>query len=184
MNNFQKEKRGFVKVGNTVRRWCVRSFIIYHSSFIIQSCSNDRTDEAAQFFLRGNVQLQKREYREAIRYYSEALEKKPDFADAYSNRGLAKFRNDDREGALTDYTRAIDTDPTFGAAYLNRAEVLLETGDAAGSLTDLQRIEKEYQDSTGYQTRLGDTYVRLSDPAKAQVAYDRALQLRPDNVDA
>jgi tetratricopeptide (TPR) repeat protein len=55
------------------------------------SCSNDRTDEAAQFFLRGNVQLQKREYREAIRYYSEALDKKPDFADAYNNRGLAKF---------------------------------------------------------------------------------------------
>ena len=185
MNDFPIVRHGFVKIGNIVRRGFVWAFIIYHSSFIIlTSCTNDRTEEAAQFFLRGNVQLQKREYREAIRYYSEALGKKPDFADAYNNRGLAKFRNDDREGALADYTRAIETDPAFGAAYVNRAEVLLETGDAAGSLADLQHIEKEYRDSTGYQTRLGDTYVRLSNPGRAQAAYDRALQLAPANVEA
>jgi tetratricopeptide (TPR) repeat protein len=165
---------------NRSYRWLV--FIIYCSLFIID-CTNN-TDEAAQFFLRGNVQLQKREYREAIRYYSEALNKKPDFADAYNNRGLAKFRDDDREGALADYTRAIDADPDFAAAYLNRAEVRLETGDASGSLADLQRIEKQYTDSTFYQTRLGDTYVRLNKPAEAQVAYDRALQLDPNNVEA
>lgn len=148
------------------------------------SCKNDTTDEAAQFFLRGNVQLQKREYREAIRFYSEAISKKPDFADAYNNRGLARFRNDDREGALADYTRAIQIDPDFGTAYFNRAEVLLETGDAAGSVADLQRIDKQYRDSTFYQTRLADAYVRLNNPSQAQVAYDRALQLNPDNVEA
>ncbi|WP_148562437.1 tetratricopeptide repeat protein [Spirosoma radiotolerans] len=148
------------------------------------SCKNDATDEAAQFFLKGNVQLQKREYKEAIRFYSEAISKKPDFADAYNNRGLAKFRDDDREGALADYTRAIQIDPDFETAYFNRAEVLLETGDAAGSVTDLQHIEKRYRDSTFYQTRLADAYVRLNNPAQAQVAYDKALQLNPDNVEA
>jgi tetratricopeptide (TPR) repeat protein len=61
---------------------------------------------------------------------------------------------------------------------------LLETGDAAGSLADLQHIENEYRDSTGYQTRLGDTYVRLADPGRAQAAYDLALQLNPNNVEA
>ncbi|GAB3786697.1 hypothetical protein GCM10028818_50360 [Spirosoma horti] len=151
---------------------------------INSSCKNDATDEAAQFFLKGNVQLQKREYKDAIRFYSEAISKKSDFADAYNNRGLAKFRDDDREGALADYTRAIQIDPDFGTAYFNRAEVLLETGDAAGSVTDLQHIEKQYRDSTFYQTRLADAYVRLNNPAQAQVAYDRALQLNPANVEA
>lgn len=150
---------------------------------LVSNCT-DKTDEAAQFFLRGNVQLQKREYREAIRYYTEAIGKKPDFADAFNNRGLAKFRNDDREGALADYTKAIETDPDFSAAYFNRAEVRLETGDASGSLADLQRIEPQYRDSTFYQTRLGDTYVRLANPAQAQAAYDRAIQLNPNNVEA
>ncbi|GAB3012337.1 hypothetical protein GCM10027185_03200 [Spirosoma pulveris] len=153
-------------------------------TFLFSSCSNSITDEAAQFFLKGNVQLQKREFKEAIRYYSEAISKKSDFADAYNNRGLAKFRNDDREGALADYTRAIELDPDFSTAYFNRAEVLLETGDVAGSVADLQRIEKQYRDSTFYQTRLGDGYVRLAKTSQAQAAYDRALQLKPDNVEA
>lgn len=146
-------------------------------------CSGS-SDEAAQFFLKGNLQLQKREYREAIRYYSEALDKKPDFADAYSNRGLAKFRNGDPEGALADYDRAIAADPDFGAAYLNRSEARLETGNSQGSLADLQRIEQEYRDSSFYQVRLGDTYMRLNQPAPAQAAYDRAIQLDPRNVEA
>ncbi|MCX6216250.1 tetratricopeptide repeat protein [Spirosoma sp.] len=157
--------------------------LIFTSIFFVR-CGNNTTDEAAQFFLKGNVQLQKREYKEAIRFYSEAIAKKSDFADAYNNRGLAKFRDDDREGALADYTRAIELDPDFGTAYFNRAEVLLETGDAAGSVSDLMRINKQYQDSTFYQTRLGDAYVRLGKQAQAQVAYDRALQLNPDNVEA
>ena len=177
-----------VKVSNLRWHQFRNSFYIIHYRlyifllFITLSCENG--NEAAQFFLKGNVQLQKREYKEAIRYYSEAIAKKNDFADAYNNRGLAKFRNDDSEGALVDYTRALETDPDFATAYLNRAEVRLETGDAPGSLADLKHIEKQYQDSTFYQTRLGDTYVRLKQESPAQAAYDRALLLNPNNVEA
>ncbi|WP_080056529.1 tetratricopeptide repeat protein [Spirosoma aerolatum] len=161
----------------------IRTVFIIHCSLIITQCTRD-TDEAAQFFLKGNVQLQKREYREAIRYYSEAIAKKGDFADAYNNRGLAKFRNDDREGALADYSRAIDLDPDFATAYFNRAEVRLELGDATGSLGDLEHIENQYRDSTFYHSRLGDVYTQLNRVGPAQVAYDRALQLAPANVEA
>lgn len=190
MIDFTVADNWLVKVGNLLRRSFVVASIIYYSASIVLvsgflvSCGNSTTDEAAQFFLKGNVQLQKREYKEAIRYYSEAITKKPDFADAYNNRGLAKFRNDDREGALADYTRAIETDPDFGTAYFNRAEVRLETGDAAGSVSDLQHIEKQYTDSTFYQTRLADAYVRLNNPTQAQIAYDKAVQLDPKNVEA
>lgn len=181
--NSRLMNRQTTKIGSVHASFVLLALFTFHFSLFISSCRRDN-DEAAQFFLRGNVQLQKREYREAIRFYTEALDKKPDFADAYNNRGLAKFRNDDREGALADYTRAIDTDPDFGAAYLNRAEVRLETGDVTGSLADLQRIAREYADSSFYQVRLADTYVRLNQPAPAQAAYDRALQLDPKNVEA
>lgn len=172
------------KVSKKIGQLATRLIFLLMCSPVLLSCGNDTTDEAAQFFLKGNVQLQKREYKEAIRFYSEAITKKPDFADAYNNRGLARFRDDDREGALADYTRSIETDPDFGTAYFNRAEVLLETGDAAGSVADLQHIEKQYRDSTFYQTRLADAYVQLNNPAQAQVAYDRAIQLDPNNVEA
>lgn len=185
MNEYLIMNDRLVKVMNRYAQvvgWFVVSLI--GGALFLSACKNDTTDEAAQFFLKGNVQLQKREYKEAIRFYSEAITKKPDFADAYNNRGLARFRDDDREGALADYTRAIQIDPDFGTAYFNRAEILLETGDAAGSVADLQHIEKPYRDSTFYQTRLADAYVRLNNPSQAQAAYDRALQLDPNNVEA
>jgi tetratricopeptide (TPR) repeat protein len=159
------------------------SFFVLHSSLFL-SCGDQKQSEAAQFFLKGNVQLQKREYGEAIRYYSEALGKKPDFADAYNNRGLARFRNGDRENALADFSNAIQTDSSLLTAYLNRADLLIETGDAQAALTDLQRIAKTYRDSTFYQTRLGDAYTRLNQPADAQTAYDRAVALDPRNEEA
>ncbi|SOD81918.1 Tfp pilus assembly protein PilF [Spirosoma fluviale] len=190
MIDFLMNSYRFAKVTNVMSRLIIQVCVLRHLInlllvvLLFSSCSNSTTDEAAQFFLKGNVQLQKREFKEAIRFYSEAISKKSDFADAYNNRGLAKFRDDDREGALADYTRAIELDPDFSTAYFNRAEVLLETGDAAGSVADLQRIEKQYRDSTFYQTRLGDAYVRLANVSQAQVAYDRALQLNPNNVEA
>ncbi|WP_332367789.1 tetratricopeptide repeat protein [Spirosoma telluris] len=73
------------KVGKAFSHIILNSLFIIHCTLFIISCANE-TDEAAQFFLKGNVQLQKREYKEAIRYYSEAITKKPDFADAYNNR--------------------------------------------------------------------------------------------------
>ncbi len=130
------------------------------------------------------MQLQKREYGQAVRYYSEALAKKPDFADAFNNRGLARFHNGDRDNALADFSNAIQTDSTLGAAYLNRADLLLSTGDAQAALTDLQHIGTTYRDSTFYQTRLGDAWAQLGQPANALTAYARALQLDPRNVDA
>ena len=148
------------------------------------SCGNSDQEEAAQFFLRGNVQLQKREFREAIRYYTEAIDKKADFADAYNNRGLARYRNGDRDGALADYDKAIDADPEFAEAYLNRADIWLESNHALRGLSDLERIEKTYTDSTFYQTRLGDAYMELKKPGQAQAAYDKAIRLDAGNVEA
>ncbi|HEY0109178.1 MAG TPA: tetratricopeptide repeat protein, partial [Fibrella sp.] len=151
-------------------RW---SFLLLIISVVLTllSCSSSETDEAAQFFLRGNVQLQKREYREAIRYYSEAINKKADFADAYSNRGLAKFRDGLLDAALADYTKAIETDKKFEAAYFNRADAYLTQGKAQSALADLLAIQKTYQDSTFYQTRLGEAYAGLNNVPMAQAAF-------------
>ncbi len=150
---------------------------------VLSSCSDPKQAEAAQFFLKGNAQLAKREYGLAIRYYSEAILKRPDFADAYNNRGLARFRNGDRDNALADFSNAIQVDSTLRVAYLNRADLLLATGDAPAALTDLQTIATTYRDSAFYQTRLGDALAQLHRSADALTAYARAHSLDPRSVD-
>jgi tetratricopeptide (TPR) repeat protein len=188
MKNEQPEiiKKHAGWIGKKTARWIAfpPPFFILHFTFYTLTSCTDRTDEAAQFFLRGKVQLQKREYKEAIRFYNEAIKKKTDFADAYSNRGLARLRNGDTEAALADFTLAIEKDKTFEAAHLNRADAFLMEGNPQAALTDLQTIQETYADSTFYQTRLGEAYASLNQPAQAQAAFDKAVRLDPHNAEA
>ena len=49
--------------------------------------------------------------------YSKAIELRPDFAAAYSNRSVAKLAAKDFVGALADVEKAIALNPDFAAAY-------------------------------------------------------------------
>ncbi len=43
----------------------------------------------------------------ALQDYNEAIRLKPDYADAFYNRGLARSAKGDAEGALQDHNEAI-----------------------------------------------------------------------------
>ncbi|TAE92950.1 MAG: tetratricopeptide repeat protein, partial [Runella slithyformis] len=87
--------------------FCFLPFTFYLLPFIFFSCYEQKESEAAQFFLKGNLQLQTRNYENAIRYYNEAIEKKPDFADAYCNRGIAYLKQEKIQTAFDDFNKAI-----------------------------------------------------------------------------
>ncbi len=47
----------------------------------------------------------------ALAEYDEAIRLKPDFAEAYYNRGLAREHNNDLQAALADYDKFISLRP-------------------------------------------------------------------------
>src|SRR5215472_10819470 len=65
---------------------------------------------AEQWFERGFGAI---DPEEKIRCYTEAIRLKPDFAEAYSNRGDLSRDKGDRDGALTDYTEAVRLKPDY-----------------------------------------------------------------------
>jgi tetratricopeptide (TPR) repeat protein len=159
------------------------SLFIIHCS-LITACSNSDQDESVLFFHRANLAFQSGEYRQSIKFYNEAIEKNPDFADAYNNRGLANYRIGNFQAALDDYNRAIEKDAVFWQAYFNRAEVRADLNDLKGSSEDLSKIRPVYQDSTYYYVRLGNLQVKQSNLSSAQAAYEKALLLDPKNAEA
>jgi TPR repeat len=58
--------------------------------------------------------------------YDRAIEIKPDYADAYSNRGIALKDLKRFEEALASYDRAIEIQPDYAEAYSNRGVALQE----------------------------------------------------------
>ena len=61
---------------------------------------------------------------EALASYDKAIALKPDYAEAYSNRGNALRDLKRLEDALASYDKAIALKPDFAEAYNNRGNAL------------------------------------------------------------
>ena len=74
---------------------------------------------------------------ERLRSYTEAIRLKPNYADAFNNRGIVRKEKGDVEGALQDYSEAIRLKPEDAAAFSNRCDLLYSQGDLEGALQDI-----------------------------------------------
>ena len=72
------------------------------------------------FFSIGNILSDGGWIREAVSAYDMVLRLKPDFAEAYYNRGTAKTFIAEYEAAIADFDEAIRLKPEFVEAYYNR----------------------------------------------------------------
>lgn len=87
-------------------------------------------------FSAGLTCEQSGDYQGAIDHYTKSLERNPQFAIAYNNRGVSYHKKGDYQQAIQDYTRAIDLNPNFAYAYCNRGEAWLHLGEWARARAD------------------------------------------------
>lgn len=71
--------------------------------------------------------------------YTKAIESKPDYLDAYINRGLVKNELNDYEGSIEDYNKAIELDSRCALAYNNRGYTKFKNQDYTGALEDYNK---------------------------------------------
>jgi lipoprotein NlpI len=95
----------------------------------------------AEFYLkRGEDFSGVHEYDRAIADYTTAIQLKPDYAEAYNDRGFAYYLKGDAERAIADYTRAIELRPNYPKAYNSRGVAYMAHGyGAAKSVPDFDR---------------------------------------------
>ncbi len=100
-------------------------------------------------------------------------------AEVWNNLGLvALARGRDRE-AFAAFDKAADLDPASLAPLLNKAAVLLDCGDYKRARDELERAARQHPDDAELQVALGVAYRGLKEHDRARLAYERALQLRP-----
>jgi Flp pilus assembly protein TadD len=78
-----------------------------------------------------------REFDQAIRDYSRAIELAPNSIAAYYHRGLALARRGDYDGAIRDASKVIDLAPNDAQAYLIRGGAHHDAGDYDSAFADL-----------------------------------------------
>src|ERR1035437_10185414 len=93
---------------------------------------------AQQWFERGFAAA---DVDEKLRFYGEAIRLRPDYADAFNNRGNARRATGDVEGALQDLNEAIRLKPDEAEAFNNRSNARRAKGDVEGALhVDRRRL--------------------------------------------
>ena len=121
--------------------------VLYYFILMLLGCTGGVDQAKKQFFLRGTEQLNLREYKQAIYFFSEALVKDSMYAVAYNNRGIAYYELNEYRRALSDYNRALEIEPDFADALYNRSNTFFALKKYRRSLQDLERIRQTYSDS-------------------------------------
>jgi tetratricopeptide (TPR) repeat protein len=96
--------------------------------------------DAEAYVKRGEVSAGAHKYDQAIADYNMAIRLRPDYAEAYNDRGHAyHWKGSNRDRAVADFTRAIELRPNYPTAYNNRGVVYMAGGDAARGISDFDR---------------------------------------------
>ena len=79
------------------------------------------------------------DYTEAIALLSQLIDRHPQNAVDYNNRGLIYFQSGELQKALRDYNTALQLNPNLASAYNNRANYYAACGELAAAITDYDR---------------------------------------------
>jgi tetratricopeptide (TPR) repeat protein len=117
----------------------------------------------------------------AIPAYERALAKTPDDAEALSLYGLALVQAGRPSEAEKPLRRAVEKEPNRPAFRANLAELLFRVGENEAAIAELKEATSGASTYAPAFVRLGRALVEREDINGAVDAFDRALQLKPDD---
>ena len=116
----------------------------------------------------------------AILEYTLAIDKDPNYADAYYNRGISYDALNQFERAIQDFDKAIELDPNDAVAYYNRGNSHHNLMQYELAIQNYNKaIELDPNDTDAYYNR-GNSHKNLMQYELAIWNYDKAIELDPN----
>jgi tetratricopeptide (TPR) repeat protein len=121
---------------------------------------------------------------EAVACCRQALELKPDYAEAYNNLGNALRDLGKLDGAIACYRRALELKPDYAEAHNNMGVAFRDLGKLDGAIACYRRALELTPDYAGAHSNLGVALLDQGKLDEAVACYRRALELKPDYAGA
>ncbi|MCG8684129.1 MAG: tetratricopeptide repeat protein, partial [Desulfobacterales bacterium] len=131
---------------------------------------------------RGVAYMKMNEYDLAIDDFQRTQKIVPDLKGLYSNLGVAWYYKADYTRAIENYDKEIALSPYSHYAYFNRAICWAELKAYEKSLEDIARTLSLSPDFYLAHCLKGDLYVNLREPEKARKAYQKAVEVAPEQT--
>ena len=151
---------------------------------VLLGCGNRREVRKQQFLLRGNEALGQQNYREAGRFYEEALALDSCYKEALNNQGIWLYEQKQYASAVLSYDKALACDPGFMDAIVNRASAFYELNELYRALDDLQYVARQLPDSAYLYFSMGLVLTKMRKYEDAVASFDKACALDPDDFEA
>lgn len=156
--------------------------IVFVILLVTASCKNKK--ESAEFFTRGNFHFKKKEYDKAEHFFSEAIKKNPELADAYNNRGLIHLHRGELTLAQEDFEKAVNLDKSFTDAHYNLAKLYTEIGEVDAGERLFKDIEQKLDTSSAFHNAYGQNFIFRNKFPEGESHFVKALSLDAKNVEA
>ncbi len=102
--------------------------VIINAIFAIALLLPGYASNARLFFYQANENLISGNFVQAITLYQQAIDKKPDYTDAYLGLGIAYKEVGDYPNALDSTNKVLELNPKYYQAYYNLALILEKQG--------------------------------------------------------
>jgi tetratricopeptide (TPR) repeat protein len=132
----------------------------------------------------GLLDLAGERFIEALSKFEKSLALKPDYAEAWGNRGNALSRLKRLDDALASYERAIELKRDYLEAWIHRGVLLSDLQRHEEALASYERSIELRPDHAEIWTNHGHTLQNLGRHEEALVSYQRAITLKPDDARA
>jgi len=137
-----------------------------------------------EYFEKGEFYFNKNDYKEAIKWYSKALDLKPEFIIAYCKRGYSKALTDDFQNSIIDFDMALKLKADYADAYLGRGNANLEIKDYKSCVEDYTELIKLVPGFTQIHKNLGLIKSRIfKDFEGAIMEFDVVIQHDPGDAE-
>lgn len=134
------------------------------------------------YFQIGAAHERNHQFKEAEGYFRKSLELSPDFAEALNYLGyMWADRGENLDEARALIEKALKLEPKNGAFLDSLGWVLFKLGkpkEALGHILKAVELNDE-PDATLYD-HLGDIYATLNQPDKARAAWEKSVQIEPN----
>ena len=119
-----------------------------------ESSSEKPQDTNNRFYYDAIIQHSQRNYREAIKNYTLAIEQEPNRVNLYNNRAKANYSLGNYKAAISDYTKVIELDSYYSNAYLGRGDANAELDNIKSAISDYTKsIEIDSSNPYVYNNR-------------------------------
>jgi len=118
----------------------------------------------------------------AIDLLGRAIEKKPDFGEAYANRGNEYFIGHDYDRAKADLDRAVALAPGEAFNYALRGLIFAGRREYGPGIIDMDQAVRLAPTDARMIFNRAIIRMNMGDYARARTDLDRALELEPGNI--